>query len=151
MFDSPIVLYSARCAHSQEFLEIVKSRPERIVAISVDKDPATGGKPQAYFDVQNVLEWKVKRVPTVITTQGDIVSGTNAFVWAQTPSSQAPSAQMSAARSNDTDGDPRVLSSKSDCEAVFQRAMEARNVTSQSEVDKKRAEEEFAKFMNEGC
>lgn len=99
MFKNPIVLCSSFCEHSRALVEKMKTTKEHfkdVVFIKIDMDVTTRKRPQAFYDLQNVFEWNIKTVPTVITNEGkSLLSGRDAFEWVdetvQTASEYRPS------------------------------------------------------------
>lgn len=85
MFKSPIILCSSLCKHSLEFVKKMKDNSEKfenVIILKIDVDNVTNKRPQAYYDIQNILEWKIKSVPSVVVNEGkSILSGGNAFIW----------------------------------------------------------------------
>ena len=84
-FKTPIILCSTLCSYCVEFVQKMQEKPdkfEKVIVITIDVDPVTGKRPQAYYDIQNILDWKIQSVPTVITENADsVLSGDDAFRW----------------------------------------------------------------------
>ena len=55
---------------------------EDVVVLNIDVDNVSGKRPQAYYDLQNILEWRIKSVPTIVTPKAEeVLSGDDAFKW----------------------------------------------------------------------
>jgi thiol-disulfide isomerase/thioredoxin len=55
---------------------------EDVIILKIDVDKLTNKRPQAYYDIQNIYEWSIKSVPTVIVDDGKkVLSGEDAFNW----------------------------------------------------------------------
>lgn len=88
-FKVPILLCSTLCKYCIEFVETINSQKpallDEIVIINIDTNPETGDRPRAYYEIQELLSWKVEKVPTIITENAkDILGGDNAFKWLET-------------------------------------------------------------------
>lgn len=85
MFESPILIYSNYCNHSQKFITVLKENPEvgrHFVSINIDVDPQTRQRPGAFYEIQKALDFKISEVPTIIVDDGQyVLSGEEAFKW----------------------------------------------------------------------
>jgi hypothetical protein len=91
MFDRPILIYSDYCIHSKNFLQILIKHPDlfkAFIRLNIDVNPQTKTRPQAFFKIQQELNKKITKVPTIIvsekTEQGMqvfVLSDKEAFKW----------------------------------------------------------------------
>jgi hypothetical protein len=85
MFESPILIYSHYCDYSKRFIGLLKEYPEvgeYFVKINIDVDPQTRQRPQAFYQIQKELDFKITEVPTIIVEDGQyVLSGEEAFKW----------------------------------------------------------------------
>jgi thiol-disulfide isomerase/thioredoxin len=85
MFDTPLFICSTLCNHCIEFANIMSEdskKFEDVVVLNIDVDNVSGKRPQAYYDLQNILEWRIKSVPTIVTPKAEeVLSGDDAFKW----------------------------------------------------------------------
>jgi hypothetical protein len=91
MFDRPILIFSDYCIHSKNFLQILIKHPDlfnAFIRINIDVDPQTKQRPTVFYKIQEELNRKITKVPTIIvnekTEQGNqvfILSDKEAFKW----------------------------------------------------------------------
>ena len=85
MFDKPIVIYSDYCVYSKNFIQTLMKYPElydSFIRMNIDVDPSTKKRPKAFFQIQDVLEIKITKVPTLITPNAQyVLSDVDAFKW----------------------------------------------------------------------
>lgn len=85
MFDRPIVIYSNYCTFSQSFMQALSEVPEifeAFIRLCIDVDVNTGKRPDIFFIIQEQLQQKITKVPTVILNGGNLIlSGSEAFSW----------------------------------------------------------------------
>lgn len=85
MFERPILIYSDYCIHSTNFINGLMKNPEIFdifIRVNIDIDPNTRQRPEAFYQIQNVLQHKITEVPTIIIDNGNgILSGVEAFQW----------------------------------------------------------------------
>jgi hypothetical protein len=85
MFERPILIYSDYCIHSTNFINGLMKNPEIFdifIRVNIDIDPNTRQRPEAFYQIQNVLQHKIAEVPTIIIDNGNgILSGVEAFQW----------------------------------------------------------------------
>lgn len=85
MFDKPIVIYSDYCVYSKNFIQTLIKYPDlydSFIRMNIDVDPSTKKRPKAFFQIQDVLEIKITKVPTLITPNAQyILSDVDAFKW----------------------------------------------------------------------
>ena len=85
MFKSPIFVCSSLCQNCVELADIMSANQKKfqnVIVLNIGIDSVTKKRPRAYYDLQNILEWKIKSVPTIITENAErILSGVEAFEW----------------------------------------------------------------------
>lgn len=85
MFDKPIVIYSDYCVYSKNFLETLMKYPElfnSFIRMNIDVNPSTRKRPDAFYQIQKMLDIKITKVPTLITPNAQyILSDVEAFKW----------------------------------------------------------------------
>jgi hypothetical protein len=91
LFERPILLFSDFCIHSRNFLQILVKHPDlfkAFIRINVDVNPQTKQRPVAFYRIQEELQRKIAKVPTIIVTektdQGPqifVLSDKDAFKW----------------------------------------------------------------------
>jgi len=85
MFEKPIVIYSDYCVYSKNFLQTLMKYPDlfnSFIRMNIDVDPNTKRRPQAFYQIQDVLDIKITKVPTLITPNAQyILSDVDAFKW----------------------------------------------------------------------
>lgn len=85
MFDRPVLIYSDYCIHSTNFINGLMKHPEVyeiFIRVNIDIDPATRQRPDIFYQIQNVLQYKIQEVPTVILPNAEhILTGVEAFKW----------------------------------------------------------------------
>lgn len=85
MFKQPILIYSEYCHHSKNFLQTIMKYPviyDSIIRLNIDVDPKTKNRPIVFTEIQKALNTSIKRVPTIITLNGEnVLSDVNCFKW----------------------------------------------------------------------
>lgn len=85
MFERPIVIYSNYCTYSQSFMQKLSDSPEifeAFIRICIDVDINSGKRPDIFFVIQEALQKRITKVPTIIIQGGNLVlSGSEAFSW----------------------------------------------------------------------
>lgn len=55
---------------------------ESFIRVNIDVDPETKRRPQAFYEVQSVLNIKISEIPTIIVDNGQyVLTGKEAFKW----------------------------------------------------------------------
>jgi hypothetical protein len=83
MFERPILIYSNHCAYSKKFLDILMSHTElfqSFIRINIDVDIKLKDRPKIFYEIQNILNFKITEVPTIIV-DNYILAGEDAFNW----------------------------------------------------------------------
>lgn len=86
-FDRPILIYSDYCIHSKNYLQMLMKQPDiynTFIRMNIDVDPQTKKRPSIFYQIQQQLNKKIVRVPTIIVkTNNDIIllSDKDAFKW----------------------------------------------------------------------
>jgi hypothetical protein len=85
MFDKPILVYSDYCNFSKNFIETLMKHPvlfETFIRMNIDVNPSTKKRPQSFYQVQQALDVKISKVPTIITPNAEyVLSDADAFKW----------------------------------------------------------------------
>ncbi len=85
MFESPILVYSDYCNYCSSLINVLVKNPkimDNFVKINIDVDPATKQRPHIFYEIQNALQHKISRVPTIIVDNGSyVLTGEEAFKW----------------------------------------------------------------------
>jgi hypothetical protein len=85
IFERPILIYSDFCNYSKLFIQNLLQYPdlyESFVRINIDVNPKTNERPKIFYDIQQLLQFKISNVPTIIVQNGEFVlSGKEAFNW----------------------------------------------------------------------
>lgn len=85
MFERPILIYSDHCKFSSKFLELLMSNTElfqSFIRINIDIDPQTKSRPVVFYEIQQILNFKITEVPTIIVDNAHyILAGEDAFNW----------------------------------------------------------------------
>lgn len=85
MFDKPILIYSEYCKFSKNFLTTLMKHQtlfDSFIRMNIDADPATRKRPNAFYQIQQVLGTRITKVPTLITPNAkNIFSDAEAFKW----------------------------------------------------------------------
>ena len=146
MFKNPIILCSSFCKHSVEFVNKMKEESEKfedVVIIKIDVDKGTNKRPQAFYDIQNIYEWKITSVPTVIVDNGkSVLSGEDAFEWVDSVINQQVEYKPSNLNVNEQ------FSNVGDC-APMLNDQEMKMFSSQKFQDKKSVENNYEALMKE--
>ena len=88
-FDRPILIYSDFCIHSKNYLQMLMKQPDiynTFIRMNIDVDPRTNQRPSIFYKIQQQLNKKIVRVPTIIiknNTSNEILllSDKDAFKW----------------------------------------------------------------------
>lgn len=85
MFERPILIYSNYCNYSKLFITHLSKFPElydTFIRINIDVDPQTKQRTPVFYEIQEILKYKISDVPTIIIQNGEFVlSGKEAFNW----------------------------------------------------------------------
>lgn len=85
MFQSPILIYSDYCNYCATFITALTKHPDIVdsfVNVNIDVDPQTQQRPRVFYEIQNALQHKISRVPTIIVDEGSyVLTGEDAFKW----------------------------------------------------------------------
>lgn len=85
MFERPILFYSNYCIHSSNFINSLMKHLEiyeSFIRVNIDVDPETKRRPQAFYEIQSVLNIKISEIPTIIVDNGQyVLTGKEAFKW----------------------------------------------------------------------
>ena len=85
MFDRPILFYSDYCMHSTNFLNTLAKNQDlfnAFIRINIDADPSTRTRPAIFYEIQQVLNYKIEEIPTIITPGPEkVLTGNGAFEW----------------------------------------------------------------------
>lgn len=83
----PILIYSNFCRHSQKFIEILLKNPElyeQMIRMNIDIDIQTRKRPEMFYKLQDYIQMKIDRVPTIITKVKNellVLGDAEAFKW----------------------------------------------------------------------
>lgn len=85
LFKKPILIFSEFCKFSHNFLQILIKHPQlydSFIRMNIDINPATKQRPPMFQTIQQVLNRKISKVPTIITPGAEhILSDEDAFKW----------------------------------------------------------------------
>lgn len=85
MFERPILFYSNYCIHSSNFINSLMKHLEiyeSFIRVNIDVDPEAKRRPQAFYEIQSVLNIKISEIPTIIVDNGQyVLTGKEAFKW----------------------------------------------------------------------
>lgn len=91
MFDRPILVFSEYCIHSKNFLQILIKHPDLFqdfIRINVDVNPHTKQRSPVFYQLQEQLDRKIAKVPTIIVREETekgmqvfVLSDKEAFKW----------------------------------------------------------------------
>lgn len=87
LFERPIVIYSNYCIHSQNFLKLLIKNPDlydAFIRMNIDVNPETKQRPQIFYKIQEELNQKIVKVPTIIVMDNEgllVLSDKDAFKW----------------------------------------------------------------------
>ncbi len=85
MFEKPVVIYSDYCVYSKNFIKTLMKYPDlynSFIRMNIDVDPNTKKRPKAFYQIQEVLDIKITKVPTLITPNAQyVLSDVDAFKW----------------------------------------------------------------------
>lgn len=97
MFEKPIVIYSNYCTYSQAFMQSLSNVPDLFdvfVRLCIDVDINTNKRPDIFYIIQEELQTKITKVPTIILNGGKVIlSGSEAFSWLKSVVSEESSKQ----------------------------------------------------------
>lgn len=86
-FEKPILIYSDYCQHSDNFIKILMRYPnlfKEFIRMNIDVDPETKRRPVIFSTIQQELNQKITKVPTIIVyeeSQLYVLSDKDAFKW----------------------------------------------------------------------
>lgn len=88
-FDRPILIYSDYCIHSKNYLQMLMKHPdiyETFIRMNIDVEPQTKQRPSIFYKIQEQLNKKIVRVPTIIIKNDKnneilLLSDKDAFKW----------------------------------------------------------------------
>ena len=89
IFDKSLIFYSTQCDYSRKFIGTLNKFPAvkaNCNLVCIDVDRATRKRHQLFYQVQNILQRKITKVPTLIEYKNETVlmlSGEEAFKWLQ--------------------------------------------------------------------
>lgn len=98
MTDKPILIYSDHCEFSQNFIKILVQYPDlfnSFIRVNIDIQPNTKSRPKVFYQLQESLNTKITKVPTVITVNGKILSDKDAFKWLENTIKEITQHQLS--------------------------------------------------------
>jgi hypothetical protein len=87
LFERPILIYSDYCPHSDNFIKILMRHPnlfKDFIRMNIDVNPETKKRPQIFYQIQQELNQKITKVPTIIVNENSqlyILSDKDAFKW----------------------------------------------------------------------
>jgi hypothetical protein len=87
MFDRPILIYSDYCIHSKNLLGILMKYPDiynSFIRINIDIDPKSKQRPSIFYKIQQQINQKIQKVPSLIITEEDkvfVLIDKDAFKW----------------------------------------------------------------------
>jgi len=85
MFEKPILIYSDYCVYSKNFLQTLIKYTDlynSFIRMNIDVDISTRQRPKQFHQLQEILDVKITKVPTVITPNAQyILSDVDAFKW----------------------------------------------------------------------
>lgn len=85
VLNKPTLLYSEFCNYCIQFLNIISKHPQlhdKINIINIDPLPNTKQRPPIFFEIQNMLQFTITEVPSVIINKGEyVLAGEEAFKW----------------------------------------------------------------------
>lgn len=85
IFKKPLLIFSEYCRYSHNFLQILIKHPDlynSFIRMNIDVNPATKKRPDMFFKIQQILNRKISKVPTIITPGAEhILSDEDAFKW----------------------------------------------------------------------
>ena len=83
--DKPILMYSEHCPHSRNFIQVLLKNKEifdSFIRMNIDVNPQTRRRPDIFYQIQQRLNIKISKVPTIITENAEyILSDEDAFKW----------------------------------------------------------------------
>lgn len=85
IFKKPILIYSGFCKYSHNFLQILTKHQElydSFIRMNIDINPTTRQRPPMFNNIQQALNKKISKVPTIITPGAELIlSDGDAFRW----------------------------------------------------------------------
>ena len=85
MFEQPILIYSDYCQYCSTFIKTLQEDSqlnEMFRKLNIDIDEQTGQRPEAFYQVQQALDYSISEVPTIVIDNGEyVLSGDEAFKW----------------------------------------------------------------------
>lgn len=106
MFDRPILIYSNYCNYSKLFINhLTKFQPlfEAFIRVNIDADPNTKRRPKTFYEIQEVLKFKITDVPTIIVQNGEyVLSGKEAFSWLEYQLNQISNSQQAESQAQES-------------------------------------------------
>ena len=83
--NKPILMYSEHCPHSRNFIQVLLRNKEifdSFIRMNIDVNPQTRRRPDIFYQIQQRLNIKISKVPTIITPNAEyILSDADAFKW----------------------------------------------------------------------
>ena len=86
-FERPILIYSDYCIHSKNFLQSLMKHPDiynMFIRMNIDVNPQTKQRPRVFYQIQEQLNKKIVRVPTIIVKNKSeilLLSDKDSFKW----------------------------------------------------------------------
>jgi len=85
MFERPILIYSNYCKYSKLFIKHLlefSELYETFIRINIDITPENNQRPDIFYEIQEILKYKITNVPTIIIQNGEyVLTGKEAFSW----------------------------------------------------------------------
>lgn len=105
MFDKPVLIFSNYCIHSKNFIQALMKYPDlydSFIRLNIDVNPETKKRPDIFFKIQQTLNRKITKVPTIILTGGqDVLSDVESFKWLDYQIKQLTKIELSGFNSNE--------------------------------------------------
>jgi hypothetical protein len=82
--DKPLLMYSEHCPHSRNFRQILLQNKlyDSFYTMNIDVKLDTRRRPDGFYQIQQNLNIKISKVPTIITPKGEyVLSDADAFKW----------------------------------------------------------------------
>lgn len=87
-FDRPFLIYSDYCIHSKNFIQMLMKYPDiydSFIRMNIDVNHETKQRPINFYKLQEQLNRKIVRVPTIVVKNKEnqilLLSDTDAFKW----------------------------------------------------------------------
>lgn len=129
--DKPILIYSDHCEFSKNFLTILTKYPElfeSFIRMNIDVQINTKQRPRVFYQLQESLNVKITKVPTIITLNGEyILSDKDAFRWLENKIKEITSQELLGFETNlsldnySTFGSTDICDSKSKSYKAFDK------------------------------